>query len=266
MSFDLKYAVECIQPVIEKLPVTLLMTLVSTVAALIIGALFAVIRSKQIKVVSQIAAVLCSFLKGIPVLAMLYVLYYAMPSIMENIMVPIGFSYDMRNPPKMSFAIIAFSLSYVPYMCDMIQSAYSTIPKGQMEACMSIAMSKFQAMRRVILPQLVVVAIPNFGNHFVNILKMTSLAYMVTVVEMMGAAKNFAVMNQRFLETYIVAALVYWAVCILFEQLFKYIEKHTGKFRQTEVAEKKLKNAVPGPQLKKPVSFGCMLNKILGIK
>jgi len=63
-------------------------------------------------------------------------------------------------------------------------------------------------------------------------LKATSLAYMVSIIEMMGAAKNYATGTQRFMETYIVAALIYWIICIAFDKLFALIEANTGKYRR----------------------------------
>ena len=159
---------------------------------------------------------------------------------MDEILAVLGgsfhFTYDSRNPPKIAMAIVALSISFIPYMCDMILSAFDTIPKGQFEAAYAMGYTHYQMMRHVIIPQLIVVAIPNFGNHFVNLLKASSLAYMVTIVEMMGAAKNYATGYQRFLETYVVAALIYWIIFILFEFLFKLLEKKTGKYLRKTIA------------------------------
>ncbi len=227
MSLDFGYALSCIQPILRKLPITMYMTLLAVLLALVVGTVFALFIRGRVPVFAQISTALCSFLKGVPVLVMLYVVYYAMPDILTTLGIP----YDLRNPPKMLFAVTAFGLSYAPYMSDMLISAFDTVPRGQMEACMSLGFTHFQAMRRIIAPQMVVVATPVFGNHFVNLLKMTSLAYMVTIVEMMGAAKNYATGNQMFLETYIVAALLFWIVCVLFDYAFARIEVRLGKFR-----------------------------------
>lgn len=227
MSFDLEYAFSCIEPIISKLPITLYMTLASTVLALLLGIVFAVIIKKKIFILDKIVHLLNSILKGIPVLVMLYVLYYSMP----NILTGLGISYDIKDPPKLVYGIFAFGISYVPYMCDMIVNAFDTIPVGQMEACQSIGFTEGQAMRKIIIPQMLVVSIPVFGNHFVNIVKMTSLAYMVSIIEMMGAAKNYATGAQKFMETYIVAALIYWIICIVFDKGFAFIERHSGKYR-----------------------------------
>lgn len=231
MRFDIGYMIKCIMPIISKFPITLYMAITATVLAVVFGLIFAVIVKKNIFILSKIVHFINSFLKGIPVLVILYVLYYSMPTVLASLAKSLGFAYDIKNPPKLLFGILAFGVTYIPYMCDMIISAYETIPKGQMEACNSIGFTTFQAMKRIIIPQMLVVCVPIFGNHFVNILKVTSLAYMVSIIEMMGAAKNYATGTQRFMETYIVAALIYWIVCIGFDKFFVLIEKNTGKYR-----------------------------------
>lgn len=229
MSFDFGYALTCFLPILSKLNVTMYITLLSTLFAILGGILFAIILRTRVPVLDKIVHFISSFLKGVPPLILLFIFYYSMPMIL----ITLGIKYDLKNPPKLTFAIIAFSITYIPYMSDMLLSALSTIPKGQMEACHAMGMTTWQGMVHIILPQLVVVAIPNFGNHFVNILKATAIAYMVTIVEMMGAAKNFAVENQMFLETYVVAALIYWGVCIFFDWMFAQLEKHAGKYLHT---------------------------------
>ncbi|MBV4427884.1 amino acid ABC transporter permease [Clostridium tyrobutyricum] len=233
MDLDLGYMMECIKPIISKFSITMYMTLAATILALVFGVIFAVIIQKNIFFLSKLVHFVNSFLKGIPVLVILYILYYSMPSLLQPLASSIGFNYDVKDPPKLIYGIFAFGITYIPYMCDMIISAYNTIPKGQIEACDSIGFTTFQAMKRVIVPQMVVICVPIFGNNFVNILKATSLAYMVSIIEMMGAAKNYATGTQRFMETYIVAALIYWIVCIGFDSLFAVIEGNTGKYRRT---------------------------------
>lgn len=233
MNIDLEFALRCIKPILAKLPVTLYMTIIATILALVGGISFAIIIKKNIVCVSSIFKFINSFLKGIPVLIILYILYYSMPTVLVHFSEIFGFTYDIKNPPKMIFGIFAFGITYIPYMCDMVITAYDTIPKGQMEACYSMGFTTFQGMKRIVVPQMIVVAIPIFGNHFVNILKATSLAYMVTIIEMMGAAKNFATGEQKFLETYLVAALIYWIICIAFDKIFAFIEANSGKYRKT---------------------------------
>lgn len=236
MNFDLDYAITCIKPIIEKLPVTMNLTVWAVVISLAGGIVFAAIERSRLKALKLLCRFLRSFLKGVPILVFLYFFYYSMDDIFGALGGTFGFTYDVRNPPKVTMAIVALSISYIPYMCDMILSAFDTIPIGQFEAAYAMGFTKFQMMTHIIIPQLVTVAIPNFGNHFVNLLKASSLAYMVTIVEMMGAAKNYATGFQRFLETYVVAALIYWVIFIFFEFLFQVLEKQSGKYLKKTTA------------------------------
>ncbi len=228
--FELRYAGEAIEPILTCMPATLGLTFGAVFLALILGILLAIGVKAPFSPVKTVFKVIVSFLKGIPILVLLYVFNTSMDDIMYGFAGIFGFTYNIRTPPTFLFAVLALALSYAPYMCDMITTAMDTIPVGQWEACDSLGFTRWQKMRRIILPQTVVIAIPNFGNHFVNLLKATSLACMVTIMEMMGGARNFATLNQRFLEPYTVCALIYWAVFIIFEQLFRILEKQSGKY------------------------------------
>lgn len=244
--FKFDFAGKCFAPIFSCLPATLELTIGAVLIALIGGILLSFGVRCRIRAVNFIFSVVNSFLKGIPILVFLYMFNTSIDDIMTKLSEIFHFTYNIRNQPTFAFAVLALALSYSPYMCDMIVTALDTIPKGQWEACDAMGFTKWQTMKRIILPQCVVIAIPNFGNHFVNLLKASSLACMVTIMEMMGAARNFATMNQRFLETYTVCALIYWGVFLLFEQLFRIIEKKCGVYMQAGVVKaKRTKKILP---------------------
>ncbi len=226
------YLVTCFEKIFTGLPVTLGLTIDSILLALAGGILLSLGVICRFRIVNIIFSIVNSFLKGIPILVFLYMFSSAMDDIMGTLAEVLNFTYDIRNPPTFAFAVIAITLSYAPYMCDMIVTAMDTVPKGQWEACEAFGYTKLQTMTRIIIPQFIVIAIPNFGNHFVNVLKATSLACMVTIMEMMGVARNFATLNQNFLVTYFACALLYWAVFVIFEQLFRLLEKRLGRYLQ----------------------------------
>lgn len=97
-------------------------------------------------------------------------------------------------------------------------------------------MTPFQAMRRIILPQALVVAFPNFGNLFISLVKDTSLAFIISVVEIMGAAKIVGARGLRFFEVYIVAALIYWVVCFCIERLVWLAERRLRRYERESVS------------------------------
>lgn len=239
--FEMNYAYTCFQPILKCLPTTMELTFAAVLLALIGGILLSFGVKCRNRFVNIIFSILNSFLKGIPILVFLYVFNNSIDDIMTGLSGIFGFTYNIRRSPTFAFAVLAMAMSYAPYMCDMIVSAYDTVPKGQKEACDAFGFTEWQTMRRIVIPQMTVIALPNFGNHFVNLLKATSLTCMVTIMEMMGAARNYATLNQRFLETYVICALLYWGIFLIFEQLFRLLEKKTGRYLEPSLAIKKRK-------------------------
>lgn len=226
----MKIVTECIAKMWEGLPVTLSLTILAILLAMFLGVFLSLGMKCRFGPGRGFFTVVSSFLKGIPILVFLYVFNTAMDGIMETLSAILGFVYDIRKPPTFTFAVLALALSYTPYMADMFITAMETVPKGQWEACEAGGFSRWQTLTRIIIPQCVVIALPNFGNHFVNLLKATSLACMVTIMEVMGCAKNYATMTQKLLECYTVCALFYWLVFVVFEQIFRILEKKTGSY------------------------------------
>ena len=96
--------------------------------------------------------------------------------------------------------------------------------KGQLEAAVACGMTWQQGFRRIILPQAAVFALPLLGNQFLTLLKGTSIAFMITVMELFGAANVLCSENNRYLEVYLVVALLYWAISAFFEKAFFVLE------------------------------------------
>lgn len=104
-------------------------------------------------------------------------------------------------------------------------TSLESVPKGQIEAANALGMTYFQALRRVILPEAIVVALPSLGNSFIGLIKGTSLAFVCAVVEMTAAGKIIAGRTYRYFEVYVSLAIIYWIITIIVEQGIKLIEK-----------------------------------------
>ena len=88
-------------------------------------------------------------------------------------------------------------------------------------------------MLRIILPQAFIIALPNLGNHLIQLLKATPLSFTIGVLEMMGISRIIANDGYQFLETYLVSALFYWLLSILFELAFAFLEKRVNVYGST---------------------------------
>jgi hypothetical protein len=157
-----------------------------------------------------------------PSIVLLFIVFYGLPKLMEA-----AFRYDMNELHRAVFAIITFTLLFSAYISEVFRAAYTAVPRGQYEAAVSAGLTPFQAFRHVILGQAALVALPNFGNATINLLKEGSLAYTIGLIDMIG--KGNLIIAQNFgaygIEVYLAALLIYWVLVLLLEQVFALVEK-----------------------------------------
>ena len=230
--FDLNYMLSTVPQILPYLPVTLGLAFLSAGFGLIIGFLVALVRYFRIRVLSGICKIYVSFIRGTPMLVQLFLVYYGIPILLASINQSFGTNLNVNRIPAVIFAAVAFSLNCGAYMSETIRSAMLSVDAGQLEACYSVNMSTRQAMLRVILPQAFTVALPPLGNSLISMVKETSLAFSISLVDMMAQAKLVGSRSFRFFEVYVVASILYWCVCIFIEQALSFIEKRMRRYER----------------------------------
>jgi polar amino acid transport system permease protein len=135
-----------------------------------------------------------------------------------------GTHFNTDNIASIIYALVALALNEGAYSSESIRAAIVAVDKGQMEAALSIGMTTVQALRRVILPEALVVALPSLGNSFIGLIKGTSLVFVCSVIEMTAAGKLLASRNFRYFEMYITLAIVYWVVTFMIARLLRFAE------------------------------------------
>lgn len=121
--------------------------------------------------------------------------------------------------------LLALSLNEAAYNSEVIRAALQSVDKGQIEAAHSLGMTYGQVLRRIILPEAFIVALPTLGNALIGLMKGTSLAFVCSVVEITAQSRILAGNNLRFFESYCSLALIYWGMTILIEQAIALLEK-----------------------------------------
>lgn len=207
------------------LPITLFITVISMFFGVLLGLLIAIIKINRVPVLSQIFAIFVSFIRGTPLLVQLYLSYYGIPVLLRYINYFYHTDFNVNNIPSMLFVLIAFSLNEAAYNSETIRAALQSVSKGQIEAAQSLGMTYGQMLRRIVLPEAFIIALPNLGNTLIGLLKGTSLAFVCSVVEMTAKGKILAGYNYRYFEAYISLALIYWVLTVVIELLVKYLEK-----------------------------------------
>ena len=223
--FDFEAVLSQLPEILKYLPTTLILAVSSMILALIIGMLLALIKTKNIPVLKQIAGVYISLIRGTPVIVQLYIAYFGIPMILKAINLKYGTNYNANGVAPIIYAFIALAVNESAYNAEVIRASLESVPKGQIEAANALGMTYFQALRRVILPEAIVVALPSLGNSFIGLIKGTSLAFVCAVVEMTAAGKIIAGRTYRYFEVYVSLAIIYWIITIIVEQGIKLIEK-----------------------------------------
>lgn len=197
---------------IPGIKVTVPLTLLSFALSLILGLLLALAQVANIKVLKQFSIFYIWIFRGTPLLVQLFIIFFGMPSL--------GIMID-----AFPAAVIAFGLNLAAYNAEVFRSAINAIPQGQLEAAYMIGLSYPQALLRVILPQSFPIAFPSLFNNLISLLKDTSLASSITVIELFTSAQQIAARTYEPFALYCEAAVIYLIFSTLLTLLQSYLEK-----------------------------------------
>jgi polar amino acid transport system permease protein len=197
------------------LVVTLQLIVCSAPFGLAFGIAVAVGRQYGGAVLSRICKAFVFLIKGTPLILLLFILYFGLPSIGVTL-------------PAFTAAVIGFILCNAAYNSEYVRGALLSIKDGQMIAAQALGMTRAQAIRNVILPQALRRAIPGLSNEFIYLIKYSSLAYMITVVELAGAGKNVATKYFIYTETFMVVGIVYLALVTITTVAVTILEKRVA--------------------------------------
>lgn len=210
--FDFKVLLESVLEIAIVVPKTLALAIFILLLSLILGAIIALIKQYKVPLFSQIIKVLQSFLRGTPNVVLLFLMYYALPEILTFFAGILGIAFDANSLNPVVIVIVTFSISYSVFQSEIIRGAILSIEKGQIEAAQSLGFSSWQTFRKVLIPQALVEAFPDILNSLLVIIKALSLAYLISVVDILGQAKMVGALSYRYLEAFVGAALVYWLI------------------------------------------------------
>ena len=183
---------------------------------LLLGFILALMRLSRFWPVRWLARIYVSIFRGTPLIAQLFMIYYGLPQ----------FGIELDPIPS---AMIGLSLNTAAYASESLRGAISSIERGQWEAAASIGMTRWQTLRRVILPQAFRRILPPLGNNAIAIVKDSSLASAIGLADLAYAARTVSGAYATYWEPYLTISLVYWVITFLLAQLVNRLEKRFGK-------------------------------------
>ncbi|MCG0905766.1 amino acid ABC transporter, permease protein [Lactiplantibacillus plantarum] len=163
--------------------------------------------------------------RSTPLLVQLFIVYFGLPYLTIKGLFPNGVQLD-----PWTAGIATFSLNTGAYCAETIRAAILSIPQGQWEAAYSIGMTKSQVLKRIILPQAARVSLPPLSNSFISLVKDTSLAASITIIEMFEVSQQIAAQNYQPLVMYSLVAALYAILCTILSWLQGYLEKRTSRY------------------------------------
>lgn len=231
MTFDASFLLEAAPAVLSALPLTLAMVVFCAPMGWLLGFALAQVRLHRVPVASQLVALFVSMMRSVPEVVLLYVMYYFLPVTIYNMLLSMGIEANVASVPAIAFAMFTFVLNQSAYACEVLRSAVGAIDAEQLEAALACGMTHAQAMRRVVLPQAMVAALPNLNGLLVGLLHGTSLAYFVGVHEIMAVSVLEANVSYAYLEAYVLTTLVYEVLSFVINRMFRVVEVRAGRYK-----------------------------------
>ena len=169
-----------------------------------------------------LADIYINIIRCTPSIVLLFIVYYGIPKLFLEL-----FNIDLNFTSKIIYVIISLSLIYAASLAEIMRSVWLAMGRLQYEAALSVGMTPFQAVCRIMLPQGLRIALPNLGNSLVALFKEGSLAFTIGLIDMMGQGNLIISRNYGAyaLETYIALAIIYWAIALIIEGIFHHLER-----------------------------------------
>ena len=212
-NFDYKIIWDNLPFLWEGMQVTFLLTGLAVVGGIVLGTMLALVRIAKIPVVSWVAAAYVNFFRSLPLILVIFWLYFLVPLILGR---PVGSFYSV---------LVAFVLFEAAYYSEIIRAGISSVRSGQIAAGMAIGLTYPQTMRYIVLPQAFRAMVPILLTQAIILFQDTSLVYVVGLKDFLVSAEIIANRDQRLVEMFIFVALVYFTICFAGSLLVKKLQK-----------------------------------------
>ena len=196
--------------------ITLEIFFVTLLLSLPLGMMAALGRLSSLKIISRIVEFYIWIMRGTPLMLQLLFVYFALPMIGIRL-------------PDIAAALLAFTLNYAAYFAEIFRAGIQAVPKGQYEAAKTLGMSYPQTMRRIILPQVIRIVLPPVSNETLNLVKDTSLVYILAMNDLLRVARTI-VQREFDMTPFLFAAIFYLAMTFVLTWGFKKLEAYYGKY------------------------------------
>jgi glutamate/aspartate transport system permease protein len=206
---------------------TLQLTLTSALGGLVFGTLLALARLSSLKPLAMVAAGYVNLMRSIPLVLVIFWFFFLVPLIAQGIT-------GAERPPQIGAertALITFILFEAAYFCEIMRAGIQSIPRGQVWASYALGLDYWQTMGNVVLPQAFRNMIPVLLTQTIILFQDTSLVYVISATDFVGAAAKIAQRDSRLVEMYLFVAIVYFVLCYGLSLLVKRLQRKFAVIR-----------------------------------
>lgn len=221
---DLAYIVETFIKTLSGVPVTLAIMVVALVLSFFPALFLALGQIYQVRGVKTFSVIYLAFIRATPPILLILFFYSLFPSLLNQFFKGIGSSIDVFAFNPLYYAFIIYSLMTTGSLSEILRSALLTVDKGQLEAAQAIGLTTRQAYVRIVFPQALRSALPNICNLVINIVKGTSLVFVMTIKDITAIARVEASYGYQYFESYLVIFILYLLICGLIQLGFRVLE------------------------------------------
>ena len=221
---DLTYIIDTFIKALQGVPVTLLIMVVAILLSFFPALFLALGQIYQVKGVKSFSVVYLAFIRATPPILLILFFYSLFPSLLNQLFKGIGSSVDVFKINPLYYAFVIYSLMTIGSLSEIIRAALLTVDKGQLEAAQAIGLTTRQAYVRIIFPQALRATLPNLCNLVINIVKGTSLVFVMTIKDITAIARVEAAYGYQYFESYFVIFMLYLIICGLIQVIFRFAE------------------------------------------
>ncbi|AXL53987.1 polar amino acid ABC transporter inner membrane subunit (plasmid) [Paraburkholderia caffeinilytica] len=215
----------------EGMVFTLKLTFLAFLGGLAIGIVLAVIRHIRVPVLDRIVWAYVTVMRSIPLIMVLFWFFFLVPLALRHFS-PVGISVSVS--PQLT-AFVTYTLFEAAYFCEIIRSGLLSVPRGQYEGAKALGLSTWHAYSLVIVPQALKAVIPIMVTQAIILFQDTSLVYVLSLTDFVGAASKIAQRDGKLVEFYTFAAVVYFVICSGVAELADYLRARRQAKSETRI-------------------------------
>lgn len=233
---DLDYIAKTFLETLKGVPTALIIMIIAMVLSFVPALFLALGQIYKVKGVRTFSLVYLAFIRATPPILLILFFYSLFPSLLNQFLKSIGSNVDIFKLNPIYYAFIIYSLMTTGSLSEILRSAILTVDNGQLEAAQAIGLTSSQAYVRIVFPQALRSALPNLANLVINIVKGTSLVFVMTIKDITAIARVEASYGYQYFESYFVIFLQYILICGLIQWGFSLLEKRYIRREQRQVA------------------------------